>query len=159
VHHRVKTVLRRLTDGPGDTAGLANPVNGVCEPAVGDVGGTSPTATLTVNKKRRARSFHNFASDKSRLRGSTHTKLVLDHCGSAIQDDLRADTCDAVEGDAGAWADWESGDCLVVSFSARDFAPQQVRRMAGLLVPAVSAALPLEYAPCSCCQAFIARTI
>ena len=52
---------------------------------------------------------------------------MLQRCYSAIQEDLRAES-------GATWAD----DCLVLVFAAREFAPQQVRRMSAT-VAAVTA--------------------
>ena len=91
----------------------------------------------STSRKRKARSFHNFTSDKSKMRGTgtRHTRLVLDHAKSNIRDDLKPIPNEPVgvgkeEGEggaapvdhreAGAWASTKDGDCLVISFSARE---------------------------------------
>jgi len=128
--------------------------------------------------------------------GTRHSRLLLDHCGSSIRDDLKSGVKSTTRGDlktrahpngatsndgggvmadgstngllgdgllgnglvdglvgdglvgdglvgdglvgdgrsvreAGAWAYPTDGDCLVVSFSAREFVPQQVRGARG----------------------------
>jgi hypothetical protein len=163
VHHRVKATLKRLTDGEvGEAAAqmenLTEPrseVEGRGEGGEGrGEGGEGGEGFVRASRpiKRRPRSFHNFCSEKARLRGAhadaRHLQLVLDHCGSSIQDDLRnpklhlaGQPCAPVE----VWEDWAQGDWLVVSFSAREFAPQQVRRMVGALVAVVSGRAEIEY--------------
>ena len=163
VHHRVKATLKRLTDG--EVSEAAAQMENLTEPRSevegrgeggegrgegGEGGEGFVRASRTI--KRRPRSFHNFCSEKARLRGAhadaRHLQLVLDHCGSSIQDDLRnpklhlaGQPCAPVE----VWEDWAQGDWLVVSFSAREFAPQQVRRMVGALVAVVSGRAEIEY--------------
>ena len=127
----------------------------------GEGGGTDggTAARQRRSSKRRARSFHNFCSDKSRLRGSScerhHLQLVLDHCDSQLTDDLRHPERRAAAGSLrtaaagtaapGSWASWARGDWLIVAFSGREFAPQQVRRMAGVLAAVVSGAADGAY--------------
>ena len=190
VHHRVKVLLKRLADGDVGNSGEDGGGN------VRDGGGGGGGGRI---QKRRARSFHNFSSDKARLRGASteahHLQMLLDHCKSSIHEDLRyvdyldlrptslpvtppaapppaasppaspppasappappppapphlptagtaaASTLSAAD----SWAEWARGDWLVVAFSARDFAPQTVRRMAGLLAAVARGDVPAEY--------------
>ena len=145
VHDRVKLALKRLT---GDEAASAT-LNGE-DVHCGVVNETDSPQSRSGPMKRRPRSFHNFCSDKARLRGASreghHLHLVLDNCHSAIQEDLRNPERPAASGAyTTTWANWDCGDWLVVSFSAREFAPQQVRRMAGLLSAVVSGAATSAY--------------
>ena len=153
VHHRVKATLKRLTDGEvGEAAAQMENLSELRSEGEGRGEGGEGGVRASRPIKRRPRSFHNFCSEKARLRGAhadaRHLQLVLDHCGSSIQDDLRnpklhlaGQPCAPVED----WEDWAQGDWLVVSFSAREFAPQQVRRMVGVLVAVVSGRAEIEY--------------
>ena len=121
VHHRVKEALRRLSTGPEQVETSA----AACARAEQE--GGAATAQPPLRQKRRARTFHNFSSERARLRGTSAPLLVLQRCYSAIQEDVRAES-------GAAWAE----DCLVLVFAAREFAPQQVRRMSAT-VAAVTA--------------------
>jgi tRNA U38,U39,U40 pseudouridine synthase TruA len=131
VHQRVKAAMRRLVEG---------------DPPHDDVQGRR-----AKTQKRRARSFHNFVSHKARLRGVSDqgSVLLLQRCYSGVQDDLRgeggADGVGAEECRACGGGEWLNSDCVLMAFAARDFAPQQVRRMGGAIAAVVSGRRPSEY--------------
>jgi len=157
VHARVKAALRRLSDGAvSDVVCSVDGSSGAVDGASLEVtDAQAECVDKTCSTKRRARSFHNFCSDKSRLRGSScdahHLHIVLDHCGSLIHEDLRnawryeSELQPNTDATSSSWADWSQGDWLVIAFAAREFAPQQVRRMAGVVAAVVSGAIGPGY--------------
>ena len=106
-------------------------------------------------QKRRARCFDSFASDKRRLKGTGPSLSVLGKCYSSIHEDLRGATRHVtatataaadVAADVPRWAAANpSGDCLVLSFAAREFAHEQVRRMAATVAAVVSGRLGPDF--------------
>ena len=80
--------------------------------------------------------------------------VTLQKCHSSIFDDAafaEEETSsaggkdDAIREASWAGDEWATRDCLVLSFSAAKFAPQQVRRMAGVVAAVVSGACDLAY--------------
>ena len=74
------------------------------------------------------RDWSHFTSDKRRARAPVVERSLM-RCRSGMQDDLRGDLAAAVGGDA-ASAHWTDRDWAVVTFTAKEFAAEQVRRMA-----------------------------
>ena len=119
VHKRVKRVLKRLSVG-----------------------------LMRSNKhKNPARSFHNFTSSKKVAKSAaTAMRKSLMRCSSGFQDDISAKGCGGGSGGSGGSGgggsggnsdddeSWVDTEWFVVSFSAVSFLPEQVQRMAGVLV-------------------------
>ena len=84
------------------------------------------------------RSFHNFMSDTRA--GDPAAMRQLQHCSAgSIFSDVRRDIPSRK---------WAHSDWTRIVFSASDFGPQQLRRMAGALVAVVCGADGLEYLEC-----------
>ena len=132
IHHLVKVAFRRLTDGPPPPAATQSMPPLATQPS-----------SAPKQQKRKARSFHNFCSERGKLKGHGQSLTTLQRCHSSIRDDLRGAAAEThvphASTDAGTWGE---SDCLVLSFAARDFAPHQVRRMAATVAAVVSGALP-----------------
>jgi hypothetical protein len=112
------------------------------------------------------RSFHNFTSEKRVARGGHVAQSMLRSCTWGIAGDLRsrgeggaaggavggAELPGKLPGNLGAAmeaameaAPWLATDWVVLRFAAKSFAPQQVRRMAGVVGAIVSGSQPPEY--------------
>jgi len=152
VHQRVKTALRRLNASEPAAQGAATTsVQPASDTGAEAVDGAE--AMASKSRKKRAKSFHNFMSDKGRLRGTSQSLQALSHCSSAMLQDIRGqrtrretDGSSSFAGvDAAGSASWVESHWVVLSFAARDFSPQQVRRMAGVVAAVVSGRLPLEF--------------
>ncbi|KAL1526646.1 hypothetical protein AB1Y20_015350 [Prymnesium parvum] len=129
VHQRVKIALKRFHS---------------CEETAG---GEATSGAGAKRQKKRPRSFHNFTSYKGRLRGVSQTLQALMHCSSAIREDLRHN--EALPGEEGTprvtSSSWRCRDWVVLSFAAREFSPQQVRRMAGVVALVVCGRRGLDF--------------
>eukprot|EP00928_Gymnodinium_smaydae_P020081 TRINITY_DN17756_c0_g2_i1.p1 TRINITY_DN17756_c0_g2~~TRINITY_DN17756_c0_g2_i1.p1 ORF type:complete len:865 (-),score=178.73 TRINITY_DN17756_c0_g2_i1:70-2637(-) len=88
--------------------------------------------------KKATRSYHNFISPQVPPNDPTAMRSLLhcNACGINETDKLRSSDA------AGSWA---QDQWTKVSFSAVDFGPQQLRRMAGALVAIVRGSEPLSY--------------
>ena len=126
VHARVKAVLHRIRDGG---AAIAAAPAATTPGAHGDGGGRG--RGRGGRGRMRARALHNFTSEKQNARAPT-AQYSLARCSSGIQGDLRLGS------------DWRQQHRLVVAYAAKAFAPEQLRRMTGVLVAVVSGAATAE---------------
>jgi len=78
------------------------------------------------------RCFHNFAAENIR-EDHPQARRTLQHCAGGLHNDLRG--CPGGPSDH-----WSDADFTVVTFSAQDFAPEQLRRMLGALTAYVRGA-------------------
>ena len=106
------------------------------------------TAQPLGGGRSKARDWHNFAKPGARAAGEQLEPLL--HSASSLQQDLRwvgdnQGTASGLARDGGDWPrDWRR-DHVVIRFASVRFAPQQVRRMAG--VPTLSLSLTLTRSP------------
>ena len=170
VHRRIKATIRGLTAGAAAPAvakvsaevapaTTAEEVVGVGTEVEEDDKGAPPpakrgkaAAEAAATPKAAARSYHNFTTEKGIARsgqGGAHhvARAMLRSCTWGIAGDLRpsAAACDGGDGGGGCDGGWATSDWVVLRFAAKAFAPQQVRRMAGVVAAIVSGRRPAEY--------------
>merc|ERR1740130_1866873 len=98
------------------------------------------TAQPLGGGRSKARDWHNFAKPGARAAGEQLEPLL--HSASSLQQDLRwrgdnqGTVCSVQQDGDGRPRDWRR-DHVVIRFASVRFAPQQVRRMAGVLAAVV----------------------
>ena len=137
VHKRVKRVLKQICVGGTSISASAS---------------TSASATQPTNAKRRkknpARSFHNLTSDKKVAKSAVATmRKSLMRCSSGLHEDIDISEPSSSSSSLSSStpATWVASTWLVVHMSAKNFLPEQVRRMVGVLVAVVSGDESLDF--------------
>ena len=159
VHKRLKKVLKRMSSGLRHNVDHQPRQPGSGSSARGNISGKDDGTTSNSNRnhgKNPARSFHNFTSDKKNAKSSASAmRKSLMRCSSGLQDDVRSDIqvtgvgikgCDAVEMTSGRYElSWMNFEWLVISFSAISFLPEQVRRMAAVVLAVMRGIETIEF--------------